>query len=110
MARKDDILGTMNPFQFGIILYNGENHFEMLDNHFTAPSAGVYYFSFGLVGLVAHGTADFRFSNCYSTLFCNYNGNDTTGRSVMTPLVTGDIIQIGNFGGQTARLSSLIHI
>ena len=112
VGRKDDISGTMNPFQFDIILYNEENHFDMLDNHFTAPSAGIYYFSLS-VGLVAGGTADFRFCKNgvpFATLFRNsttYNGNDTIGRSVMTPLVTGDIIQIGNFGGQTARSSNL---
>ena len=112
VAREDDISGSVNSFPFDIILYNEENHFDMVNNHFTAPSAGIYYFSLS-VGLVAGGTTDFRFCKNgvpFATLFRNsttYNGNDTIGRSVMTPLATGDIIQIENFGGQTARSSHL---
>ena len=58
MARKDDISGTLNPFQFDIILCYKENHFDMSDNHFTAPSVGIYYFSLS-VGLFSGGSADF---------------------------------------------------
>ena len=65
----------------------------MLDNHFTAPSAGIYYFSLS-VALVAGGIADFRFCKNdvpFATLSRNlttYNGNDTIGHSVMTSLAT----------------------
>ena len=54
----------------------------MLDNHFMAPSAGIYYFLLS-VGLVAGDTADFRFCKNgapFATLFHNsttYNGDDT---------------------------------
>ena len=64
-------------------------------------------------GLFAGDNADFRFCKNgvpFASLFrtsTTYNGNDTIGRSVMTSLGTGDLIQIRNFGGQKARSSNL---
>ena len=112
VANEDDISGTMNPCPFDIILYNEENHFNISDHHFRVPSAGIYYLSLS-AGLFAGDSADFRFCKNgvpFASLFRTstiYNGNETFGRSVMTPLGTGDIIQIRNFGGQKARSSNL---
>ena len=112
VANEDDISGTMHPYPFDIILYNKENHFNISGHHFTAPSAGIYYFSMS-AGLYAGNNAHFIFCKNgvpFASLFRNsttYNGNDTIGRSVMTSLGTGDLIQIRSFGGQKARSSNL---
>ena len=111
-VREDTLSGSADPVPFNVILYNSGLHFDMFSYVFTAPSSGVYYFSFS-VGLISEGKARF-------TLYKNdehfadilresttHTGTDTIGRSVMMELEADDFVHIGNPAGYTARSSEL---
>ena len=112
VAREDTLSGSSNPVTFAVSLYNAGYHYDELSHVFTAPSSGVYFFSYSL-GLIAGGRANF-------TLYKNdepfvnilresttHTGTDTIGRSVMIELDVFDTVHIGNPAGYTARSSEL---
>ena len=112
VAREDTLSGSSNPVTFAVSLYNAGYHYDELSHVFTAPSSGVYFFSFSL-GLVAGGRANFRlyindepFVNILRESTTR-NGTDTIGRSVMMELEVFDTVHIGNPAGYTARSSEL---
>ena len=112
VAREDTVTGSLNPFPFDKILYNNGFHYNTFQNSFTAPSSGVYYFSFS-IGTENLATADFAlyknneiFSRITSQA-TNLRGIDTIGRSVMMTLDEEDVIHIGNTVGKTARSTAL---
>ena len=112
VAREHSLTGFAEPLQFNTYLYNDGLYFDILTNMFTAPSGGIYFFSFS-VGLVAGGTTRLSlyknfepFVNILRTA-TSYTGTDTIGRSVMMGLDEGDIIYIVNEDGQTARSSQM---
>ena len=108
VAREDTVSGHLEPVLFSTFLYNTGLHYNPLSHTYTAPSDGVYYFSFS-VGLIAHGTAEFGLYKNFEP-FANivrkstiHSGTDTLGRAVMMRLEQGDIIYMVNEAGQTAR-------
>ena len=112
VAREHSLTGYAEPLQFNTYLYNNELYFDIMTNTFTAPSGGIYFFSFS-VGLIARGTTRLSlyknfepFVNILRTA-TTYTGTDTIGRSVMMGLDEGDIIYIVNEDGQTARSSQM---
>ena len=112
VARVDTVTGILNPFPFNQVIYNNGFHYNLFQNTFTAPSSGVYYFSFS-IGIEDLATADFAlyknneiFARITSQA-TNLRGIDTIGRSVMMTLDEGDVIHIGNAAGQTARSTAL---
>ena len=112
VAREHSLTGYAEPLQFSSYLYIDGFYFDILTNMFTAPSTGIYFFSFS-VGLIARGTTRLSlyknfepFVNILRTA-TSYTGTDTIGRSVMMRLYEGDIIYIVNEDGQTARSSQM---
>ena len=112
VAREQSLTGFAEPLQFNTYLYIDGFYFDILTNMFTAPSTGIYFFSFS-VGLIARGTTRLSlyknfepFVNILRTA-TSYTGTDTIGRSVMMGLDEGDIIYIVNEDGQTARSSQM---
>ena len=112
VAREDTLSGSSNPVTFTVSLYNAGYHYDELSHVFTAPSSGVYFFSFSL-GLVTGGRANFiLYKN--DEPFVNilresttHTGTDTIGRSVMMELDLFDTVHIANPAGYTARSSEL---
>ena len=112
VAREDTLSGFSNPVTFAVSLYNAGSHYDELSHVFTAPSSGVYFFSFSL-GLIAGGRANFTlYKN--NEPFVNilresttHTGTDTIGRSVMMELDLFDKVHIANPAGYTARSSEL---
>ena len=113
VARDDTVSANLEPFPFNIYLYNSGFHYHPLSHTYTAPFAGIYYFSFS-VGLAAHGTADFGLYKNFEPYVnilrtsTRHNGTDTIGRAVMMRLEQGDMIYMVNEAGQTARSSPMM--
>ena len=112
VAREDSLSGSVAPFPFTTYLYLDGLHYDPLSHTLTAPSAGIYFFSFS-VGLDAGKTAEFIM---YKNLepfagivrrSTTHNGTDTIGRSIMMNLEEGDIIYLVNEAGETARSSTM---
>ena len=112
VAREDSLTGSVAPFPFTTYLYLDGLHYDPFSHRFTAPSDGIYFFSFS-VGLDAGKTAEFIL---YKNLepfagivrrSTTHNGTDTIGRSIMMNLEQGDIVYIVNEAGETARSSTM---
>ena len=112
VAREDSLTGSLAPFPFTTYLYLDGLHYDPFSHRFTAPSAGIYFFSFS-VGLDTGKTAKFILHKNFEPFAgivrrsTSHTGTDTIGRSIMMNLQQGDIIFIGNEAGETARSSSM---
>ena len=112
VAREDSVSGLIYPFTFTTILYLDGVSYDPTTHRFTAPSAGVYFFSFS-VGLDAGKTAEFVLYKNFEPFAgiirrsTTHNGIDTIGRSIMMNLEEGDIVYMVNEAGQTARSSTM---
>ena len=113
VASNHTISGYRKPVPFNTYLYNAGRHYNPLNHTYTAPSDGIYYFSFS-VGLNAHSEAEFvlyKNNKAYVNIIrrsMTHNGTDTIGRSVMMRLNQGDIIFMVNKARRTARSSSMM--
>ena len=111
VAREDSLSGLASPFPFTTNLYISL-YYNPFSHRFTAPSDGIYFFSFS-VGLDAGKTAEFilyKNSEAFAGIVrksTTLTGTDTIGRSVMMNLEQGDIIYMVNEAGETARSSSM---
>ena len=112
VAREESLSGFVAPFTFDTFLYLDGFHYDPFSHRFTAPSDGIYFFSFS-VSLDAGKTAEFIL---YKNLepfagivrrSTSHRGTDTIGRSIMMNLEEGDIIYMVNEAGQTARSSAM---
>ena len=113
VASNHTISGYRKPVPFNTYLYNAGRHYNPLNHTYTAPSDGIYYFSFS-VGLNAHSEAEFvlyKNNKAYVNIIrrsTKHNGKDTIGRSVMMRLNRGDMVFMVNEAGQTARSSLMM--
>ena len=113
VASNHTISGYRKPVPFNTYLYNAGRHYNPLNHTYTAPSDGIYYFSFS-VGLNAHREAEFvlyKNNKVYVNIIrrsTKHNGTDTIGRAVMMRLHRGDLIFMVNEAGQTARSSPML--
>ena len=112
VAREESVSGLIYPFPFTTILFLDGKSYDPTIHRFTAPSNGVYFFSFS-VGLDAGKTAEFVLYKNFQPFAgiirrsTTHNGTDTIGRSIMMELEQGDIIYLVNEAGQTARSSAM---
>ena len=113
VASNHTISGYRKPVPFNTYLYNAGRHYNPLNHTYTAPSDGIYYFSFS-VGLKAHREAEFvlyKNNKAYVNIIrrsTTHNGTDTIGRSVMMRLNRGDQVFTVNEAGRTARSSAMM--
>ena len=113
VASNHTISGYRKPVPFNTYLYNAGRHYNPLNHTYTAPSDGIYYFSFS-VGLNAHREAEFvlyKNNKAYVNIIrrsTKHEGTDTIGRSVMMRLHRGDLIFMVNEARRTARSSSMM--
>ena len=113
VASNHTISGYRKPVPFNTYLYNAGRHYDPLNHTYTAPSDGIYYFSFS-VGLNAHREADFvlyKNNKAYVNIIrrsTKHNGTDTIGRSVMMRLHRGEQVFMVNQARQTARSSPMM--
>ena len=113
VASNHTISGYRKPVPFNTYLYNAGRHYNPLNHTYTAPSDGIYYFSFA-VGLIAHREAEFvlyKNKKAYVNIIrrsTTHNGTDMIGRSVMMRLNRGDMIFMVNEARQTARSSLMM--
>ena len=113
VASNHTISGYRKPVPFNTYLYNAGRHYNPLNHTYTAPSDGIYYFSFS-VGLIAHSEAEFvlyKNNKAYVNIIrrsTTHNGTDMIGRSVMMRLNRGEQVFMVNEAGRTARSSSMM--
>ena len=113
VASNHTISGYRKPVPFSTYLYNAGRHYNPLNHTYTAPSDGIYYFSFS-VGLNAHSEAEsvmYKNNKAYVNIIRNsttHTGTDTIGRSVLMRLHRGDRVFMVNEAGRTARSSPMM--
>ena len=113
VASNHTISGYRKPVPFNTYLYNAGRHYNPLNHTYTAPSDGIYYFSFS-VGLNAHSEAEFvlyKNNKAYVNIIrrsTKHDGTDTIGRAVMMRLHRGEQVFMVNEAGGTARSSSMM--
>ena len=113
VASNHTISGYRKPVPFNTYLYNAGRHYNPLNHTYTAPSDGIYYFSFS-VGLNAHREAEFvlyKNNKPYVNIIrrsTTHNGTDTIGRSVMMRLHRGEQVFMVNEAGRTARSTPMM--
>ena len=111
VARNGSLSGYANPVQFNVELINPGHIYDTASYKFTAPTQGIYYFTFS-VGLVARGTANFflyRNNAPFMNLYRNpasHSGYDTMSRSVLIPLQANDKVFMVNNNNQVAWSST----
>ena len=107
VARDEVMAGFTNPVTFNIMLANEGSAYDEVSHRFVAPRNAIYYFSIS-VGMFPESAAnlvlyvnDDPFVNIIreSTI---HSGTDTTGRSIMVQLQTGDTVHIVNERNQLA--------
>ena len=103
VARNSLLHGTANPVTFNQVLFNDYSHYDVSTNKFTAPSSGVYYFSFS-VGVTNQSPVefmlyvnDFPFTNIIRKSTAR-EGTDVIGRSIMMNLNKLDTVHVGSKG------------
>ena len=105
VARRDFVAGHLDPLVFNIQLVNEGSHFDTSRHLFTAPTAGIYYFSVS-VGLAETLTAHVELqknNQAFANIIRNstsHPGTDTMGRSIMMSLEEGDTIHLVNHENQ----------
>ena len=113
VASNHTISGYRKPVPFNTYLYNAGRHYNPLNHTYTAPSDGIYFFSFS-VGLNAHREAEFvlyKNNKPYVNIIRNsttHDGTDMIGRSVMMRLARGDMVFMVNEARRTARSSLMV--
>ena len=107
VARDTALSGYSNPVRFNIELHNPGHIYDTRSYKFTAPTSGIYYFTFS-VGVVSRRTADFilyknnaQFVNLYRSRI-SHSGYDTMSRSILMPLQANDKVFIVNNINQLA--------
>ena len=101
VARDETLSGYANPVPFIVELYNEGLGYDNESHKFTAPSSGIYYFTFSL-GLLSEGTANFtifknneRFGSLYRTS-TSHDGIDMMSRSMLLFLDEDDDVYMVN--------------
>ena len=103
VARNSLLYGTANPVTFNQVLFNDYSHYDVSTNKFTAPSSGLYYFSFS-VGVTNQLPVEFMLyvndvpvTNIIRESTAR-TGTDVIGRSIMMNLNKSDRVHVGNKG------------
>ena len=101
VARNSMLWGNVNPMTFNQILVNGNSHFDVSTNKFTAPSSGIYFFTLS-VGVTGGFPVEFilyvndvPFTSVIRESTAR-TGTDVIGRSIMMNLNKSDTVHIGN--------------
>ena len=99
VARNSSLNETMNHVPFDQILVNDYSHFDVSTNKFTAPSSGIYFFTFSVgpeafmpVKLVLY-VNDVPFTSIIRES-TSHNGTDVIGRSIMMLLEMSDTVHV----------------
>ena len=113
VARNSILSAFANPVTFNKILVNDNFHFNVSTNKFTAPSSGVYYFTF-TVGVEAHQPAEFLLYvndepfTSITRQYTDHAGTDVIGRSIMMNLNASDTVHVVNKNSKVAWSSDLL--
>ena len=99
VARNSSLSDTMNPVPFNQMLVNDYSHYDVSTNKFTAPSSGIYFFTFSVgaevfmpVKLVLY-VNDVPFTSIIRES-TSHNGTDVIGRSIMMLLEMSDTVHV----------------
>ena len=101
VARNPILGGNVNPVPFNQILVNDYSHYDVSTNKFTAPSSGIYFFTFssgvsgGLPVELMLYVNDVPFTSIIRESTAR-TGTDVIGRSIMMNLNKSDTVHIGN--------------
>ena len=101
VARNSMLVGNVNPVTFNQILVNGNSHYDVSTNKFTAPSSGIYFFtlSVGVAGRLPVELMlyvnDVPFTSIIRESTAR-TGTDVIGRSIMMHLSKSDTVHVGN--------------
>ena len=113
VARDSSLSESADPVAFNQILFNDYSNFDVSTNKFTAPSSGIYFFSFS-VGVAAQSPAeimlylnDLPFTNIIRESTA-HTGTDVIGRSCMMYLNESDTVHVVNKENKVARSSDLL--
>ena len=113
VARDSPLYEAADPITFNQILVNDQSHYDTSSNKFTAPSSGVYFFTFS-VGVPApadESSVEFilYLNNApFTTIIHEPTGIDVIGRSIMIYLDESDTVHVVNKGYSVAYSSQLL--
>ena len=113
VARNSLIGRTANPVPFNQILVNDYSHYDVSTNKFTAPSSGIYFFTFstGVTGGIPVEFMMYVNDVPFTSIIrksSTRKGTDVIGRSIMMYLNTSDTVHIANKKDKVSWSSKLL--
>ena len=113
VARTSFLSGIADPVPFNQILVNDYLHYNVTSNKFTAPSHGIYFFSWsvGISGGLAVEFVLYINDQPFTSIIrqsTSYTGTDVIGRSILTFLNAGDTVHVVNRENKVAWSSKLL--
>ena len=113
VARDSSLSEIADPVTFNQILFNDYSNFDVSTNKFTAPSSGIYFFTFS-VGVAAQTPVelilylnDLPFTNIIRESTA-HTGTDIISRSIMMYLNESDTVHVVNKENKVAWSSELL--
>ena len=113
VARDSMLYGAADPVTFNVILENEFSHYDESGHKFTAPSNGIYFFTFS-VGTTDGLTVEFVMyinGQPFTSIIRESTartGTDVIGRSIMTFLNAGDTVHMANAVDRVAWSTKLL--
>ena len=113
VARNSPLREAANPVTFDQILVNDNSHYDVSTNKFTAPSSGIYFFTFsiGIPPPTSQSQVELMLylNNApFTSIIHQPTGIDVIGRSIMMSLDKSDTVHVVNKANRVAYSSKLL--
>ena len=113
VARNSPLNEAANPVSFNQILVNDNSHYDVSSNKFTAPSSGIYFFTFSIGIPAPAGQSQVELvlylNNVpFTSIIHQPTGIDVIGRSIMMNLDESDTVHVVNKENSEAYSSQLL--
>ena len=113
VVRNSPLLEAANPLTFDQILVNDNSHYDVSSKKFTAPSSGIYFFTFSIGIPASAGESEVELvlylnNEPFTSIIHQPIGIDVIGRSIMISLDQLDTVHVVNKENSVAYSSQLL--